>query len=106
MEINQSTIDPKTFRSGFVTLVGRPSSGKSTLLNALMGKKLAIASPTAQTTRHRFRAVHTTEDHQMVIVDTPGVHKPHDALGEELNTTALKSLDGILTGCIGSLWPR
>lgn len=95
MEINQSTIDPKTFRSGFVTLVGRPSSGKSTLLNALMGKKLAIASATAQTTRHRFRAVHTTEDHQMVIVDTPGVHKPHDALGEELNTTALKSLDGI-----------
>ena len=83
------------FRSGFVTLIGRPSSGKSTLLNALMGKKLAIASPTAQTTRHRFRAVHTTDTHQMVIVDTPGVHKPHDALGEELNTTALKSLDGI-----------
>ena len=95
MEINQSTIDPETFKSGFVTLVGRPSSGKSTLLNALMGKKLAIASPTAQTTRHRFRAVHTTDTHQMVIVDTPGVHKPHDALGEELNTTALKSLDGI-----------
>ena len=95
MEINQSTIDPETFKSGFVTLIGRPSSGKSTLLNALMGKKLAIASPTAQTTRHRFRAVHTTDTHQMVIVDTPGVHKPHDALGEELNTTALKSLDGI-----------
>lgn len=95
MDITQQSIDPETFRSGFVTLVGRPSSGKSTLLNALMGKKLAIASPTAQTTRHRFRAVHTTEDHQMIIVDTPGVHKPHDALGEELNTTALKSLDGI-----------
>lgn len=95
MDITQSTIDPSTFKSGFVTLIGRPSSGKSTLLNALMGKKLAIASPTAQTTRHRFRAVHTTEDHQMVIVDTPGVHKPHDALGEELNVTALKSLDGI-----------
>ena len=95
MDITQSTIDPSTFKSGFVTLIGRPSSGKSTLLNALMGKKLAIASPTAQTTRHRCRAVHTTEDHQMVIVDTPGVHKPHDALGEELNVTALKSLDGI-----------
>lgn len=95
MDITQSTIDPSTFKSGFVTLIGRPSSGKSTLLNALMGKKLAIASPTAQTTRHRFRAVHTTEDHQMVIVDTPGVHKPHDALGEELNVTTLKSLDGI-----------
>lgn len=95
MVISQDTIDPETFKSGFVTLIGRPSAGKSTLLNALMGKKLAIASPTAQTTRHRFRAVHTTEDHQIVIVDTPGVHKPHDALGEELNTTALKSLDGI-----------
>lgn len=95
MDITQLTIDPSTFKSGFVTLIGRPSSGKSTLLNALMGKKLAIASPTAQTTRHRFRAVHTTDDHQMVIVDTPGVHKPHDALGEELNVTALKSLDGI-----------
>lgn len=84
-----------SFKSGFVTLIGRPSAGKSTLLNALMGKKLAIASPTAQTTRHRFRAIHTTDTHQMIIVDTPGVHKPHDALGEELNTTALKSLDGI-----------
>ncbi len=95
MTVDQTTIDPESFRSGFVTLIGRPSSGKSTLLNALMGKKLAIASPTAQTTRHRFRAVHTTNEYQMVIVDTPGVHKPHDALGEELNTTALKSLDGI-----------
>lgn len=94
-EITQATIDPETFKSGFVTLIGRPSAGKSTLLNAIMGKKLAIASPTAQTTRHRFRAVHTTPDHQIVIVDTPGVHKPHDALGEELNTTAIKSMDGI-----------
>lgn len=94
-DISQASINPETFKSGFVTLIGRPSSGKSTLLNELMGKKLAIASPTAQTTRHRFRAVHTTDTHQMIIVDTPGVHKPHDTLGEELNTTALKSLDGI-----------
>lgn len=94
-EISHNTIDPETFKSGFVTLIGRPSAGKSTLLNAIMGKKLAIASPTAQTTRHRFRAIHTTTTHQIVIVDTPGIHKPHDALGEELNTTAIKSLDGI-----------
>ena len=60
-----------------------------------MHKKFAIASPTAQTTRHRFRAIHTTEDYQLIIVDTPGLHKPHDALGEELNTTAIKALEGV-----------
>lgn len=83
------------FKSGFVTLLGRPSVGKSTLLNAIMGKKLAIMSETPQTTRHRFRAIYTNDDFQLVIVDTPGIHKPHDVLGSELNTTALKSLDGI-----------
>ena len=83
------------FHSGFVTFLGRPNAGKSSLLNAIMGKKLAIASSTAQTTRHRFRAIYTTDSYQMILVDTPGVHKPHDALGEELNTTALKSLEGI-----------
>lgn len=83
------------FRSGFVTLVGRPNAGKSTLLNAVMGKKIAITSNTAQTTRHRFRAVKTTDDYQLIIVDTPGIHKPHDALGEELNTSALKALEDV-----------
>lgn len=83
------------FHSGFVTFLGRPNAGKSTLLNAIMDQKFAIASPTAQTTRHRFRAIRTTDSYQLIIVDTPGVHKPHDALGEELNTTALKSLEGI-----------
>ncbi|MBQ9001045.1 MAG: GTPase Era [Eggerthellaceae bacterium] len=83
------------YRSGFVTLVGRPNAGKSTLLNAVMGKKIAITSNTAQTTRHRFRAVKTTDDYQLVIVDTPGIHKPHDALGEELNTSALKALEDV-----------
>ena len=85
----------ENFKSGFVTLLGRPNAGKSSLLNAIMGKKLAITTSTAQTTRHRFRAVYTTDSYQLVIVDTPGVHKPHDTLGEELNTTALKSLEGI-----------
>ena len=83
------------FKSGFVTLVGRPNAGKSTLLNAIMGKKIAITSNTAQTTRHRFRAVLTREDYQMVLVDTPGMHKPIDALGEELNTSALKALEDV-----------
>ena len=64
------------FKSGFVTLVGRPNAGKSTLINAIMGKKIAITSDTAQTTRHRFRAVLTREDFQLILVDTPGLHKP------------------------------
>ncbi len=83
------------FKSGFVTLVGRPNAGKSTLLNAVMGKKIAITSDTAQTTRHRLRAVLTRDDFQMVVVDTPGLHKPHDALGEELNASAVKALEGV-----------
>ena len=83
------------FKSGFVTLVGRPNAGKSTLLNAIMGKKIAITSNTAQTTRHRFRAVRTTADYQLILVDTPGIHKPHDALGEELNTSAIKALEDV-----------
>ena len=83
------------FRSGFVTLVGRPNAGKSTLLNAVMGEKVAITSRTAQTTRHRFRAVYDTDEMQMVMVDTPGLHKPEDALGEELNESALQALEDV-----------
>lgn len=91
--------DPVTpeirFRSGFVALVGRPNAGKSTLTNSLVGSKVAITSDTPQTTRHRLRAVVNREDAQLVIVDTPGLHKPHDALGEELNRSALKSLEDV-----------
>ena len=83
------------FKSGFVTLVGRPNAGKSTLLNAIMGKKIAITSSTVQTTRHRFRAVLTRPGFQMIMVDTPGLHKPHDALGEELNVSACKALEDV-----------
>ena len=83
------------YKSGFATFVGRPNAGKSTLLNAIIGKKIAITSNTAQTTRHRFRAVKTTDDFQLVIVDTPGIHKPHDALGAALNTSALKALEDV-----------
>ncbi|MBR2790980.1 MAG: GTPase Era [Eggerthellaceae bacterium] len=86
---------PEGFRSGFVTLVGRPNAGKSTLVNALVGRKVAITSDTAQTTRHRLRAVVNTDDAQIILVDTPGLHKPHDALGEELNRSAVKALDDV-----------
>lgn len=87
--------DGNPFRSGFVAFVGRPNAGKSTLLNAIMGKKIAITSDTPQTTRHRFRAVLTRDDFQAIIVDTPGLHKPHDALGEELNVSAEKALEDV-----------
>ncbi len=83
------------FRSGFITLIGRPNSGKSTLLNTIMGKKIAITSNTAQTTRHRFRAIKTSDDYQLIIVDTPGIHKPHDVLGEDLNQSAFKALEDV-----------
>ncbi len=82
----------KSFTSGFVALVGRPNAGKSTLLNAIMGEKLAITSPVAQTTRRRMRAVVNTDHSQLVIIDTPGLHKPKDALGSELNKSALGEL--------------
>ena len=91
----QDAVDPEVFRSGFVTLIGRPNAGKSTLLNHIMGEKLAITSRTAQTTRHRFRAVYDTDDMQMIMVDTPGIHKPKDALGEELNESALQGLSDV-----------
>lgn len=83
----------ESFKSGFVALVGRPNAGKSTLINALVGKKIAITSNTVQTTRHRFRAIVTRENFQAILVDTPGLHKPQDALGEELNISALKALE-------------
>ena len=88
------------FRSGFVALVGRPNVGKSTLLNACMGKKVAIESPVAQTTRKRLRAVVNTEDAQLIIVDTPGLHKPKDALGKELNRAALGELADVDVACM------
>ncbi len=79
---------PKDFRSGFVALIGRPNVGKSTLVNQLVGEKVAITSPVAQTTRNRLRAILTTSIAQLVIVDTPGIHKPRHLLGERLVQSA------------------
>jgi GTPase len=87
--------DGAKIRSGFVALVGRPNAGKSTLTNAIVGNKIAITSDTPQTTRSRLRAVFDRDDAQLVIVDTPGLHRPKDALGEELNRAALKSLQDV-----------
>ncbi|MBE0477214.1 MAG: GTPase Era [Coriobacteriia bacterium] len=87
-------------RSGFAALVGRPNAGKSTLVNALVGTKVAITSDTPQTTRHRLRAVVDRDDAQIVLVDTPGLHKPVDALGEELNRSSLLALAEVDAACM------
>ena len=76
---------PPGFRSGFACFVGRPNAGKSTLTNALVGSKIAIASSKPQTTRHAIRGIVHREDAQLVLIDTPGLHKPRTLLGERLN---------------------
>ena len=82
-------------RSGFAALVGRPNVGKSTLLNAVLGQKVSITSPVAQTTRNQVRGVLTRPDAQVVFVDTPGIHKPRTLLGARLNDRAADALDGV-----------
>ncbi|MEJ2889766.1 GTPase Era [Actinomycetospora aeridis] len=79
------TSPDETFRSGFACFVGRPNVGKSTLTNALVGSKVAITSSRPQTTRHAIRGVVHREDGQLVLVDTPGLHRPRTLLGERLN---------------------
>jgi len=79
-------------RSGFVAFVGRPNAGKSTLTNALVGSKVAITSSKPQTTRHTIRGIVTTEHSQVVLVDTPGLHKPRTLLGQRLNDLVRETL--------------
>lgn len=80
------------FKSGFVTIVGRPNVGKSTLLNQIMGQKLSIVSNKPQTTRNNIQTILTGEDHQLVFVDTPGIHKPKHKLGEYMVNSAKDSI--------------
>jgi GTP-binding protein Era len=86
---------PPGFKSGFVGIIGRPNVGKSTLMNQLVGEKIAITSPVAQTTRNRLRGILTTETAQLILVDTPGIHKPHHQLGRVLVKNAENAIDTV-----------
>jgi len=88
------------FRSGFVTLTGRPNVGKSTLLNKMVAKKVSIVSDKAQTTRHQIRGVLNREDGQLVFVDTPGISKPRTALGTRLNESAANARGDVEVVCV------
>ena len=83
------------FRSAFIAILGRPNVGKSTLMNALLGQKIAAVSPKPQTTRKRQLGIFTTDSAQLVFVDTPGIHNPRHKLGTFLNQEAEQSLEGV-----------
>ncbi len=90
---------PPGFKSGFIGIIGRPNVGKSTLMNRLVGQKIAITSPVAQTTRNRLCGILTTPEAQLIFVDTPGIHKPHHQLGKVLVQNAkiaIESVDVVL----------
>ncbi|WP_295731566.1 GTPase Era [uncultured Limosilactobacillus sp.] len=92
-------MDKQEFHSGFVALIGRPNVGKSTLLNYIVGQKVAIMSNVAQTTRNKIQGIYTTDDAQIVFIDTPGVHKPRTKLGdfmERSTMSALAEVDAVL----------
>jgi len=85
----------KTFRSGYVSLVGRPNVGKSTLLNTILGEKVAIVTPKPQTTRNRINGIKTLPHAQIIFIDTPGIHKPRQRLGEAMNRIAFEALEEV-----------
>lgn len=83
----------KEFKSGFVSIVGMANVGKSTLLNQIAGQKIAIISDKPQTTRNKILAIHTTSEEQIIFTDTPGIHRPHNKLGEVMVKTANESMN-------------
>ncbi len=85
----------KNFKSGFVGIIGRPNVGKSTFLNKVMSQKLAIVTSKAQTTRNKIQGIYTTDNEQIIFVDTPGIHKASHELGKVMNQTAYDSIDGM-----------
>jgi GTP-binding protein Era len=90
----------KNFRSGYVALIGRPNAGKSTLLNRLVGEKIAAVSNKPQTTRHRIQGVITRDEGQIVLVDTPGVHKPGYLLNRRMMSAVHDALEGVDLVCL------
>jgi GTPase len=98
--VTSEGVIPEGFRSGFVAVVGRPNVGKSTLVNRMVGRKVAIVSDKPQTTRNEIRGVRTTASTQMVFLDTPGVHRPRTLLGERSNQRALATLAGVDVVCV------
>jgi len=85
----------KDFHSGYVSIIGRPNVGKSTLLNSILGEKIAIVTPKPQTTRNRIMGIKTLSDTQIIFMDTPGIHKPKHRLGETMVKTALEALSEV-----------
>jgi GTP-binding protein Era len=90
---------PADFRAGFASFVGRPNAGKSTLTNALVGTKIAITSSKPQTTRHTIRGIVHKPDHQLILVDTPGLHRPRTLLGQRLNDLVEETLSEVDVVC-------
>lgn len=88
-------MENNAFKSGFVTLIGRPNVGKSTLMNCIIGQKIAITSNKPQTTRNRIQTVYTSEEGQIVFLDTPGIHKAKNKLGDYMVTVAEKTLSEV-----------
>ncbi|MFR5892734.1 MAG: GTPase Era [Bacilli bacterium] len=84
----------KEFKSGFVSIIGRPNVGKSTLLNQILKQKVVIVSPKAQTTRNKIQGIYTTDEEQIIFIDTPGIHKAKNELGIAMNEFAFTSLSG------------
>ena len=85
----------QAFHSGFVAIVGRPNVGKSTFLNYVVGQKVAIMSDVPQTTRNKIQGIYTTDREQIVFIDTPGIHKAHNKLGDFMVQSAISSLNEV-----------